>query len=1082
MDCSRDNVHGPFDDDTDVGPFGVTSVCTSHTNINRDVDLGNFLTLTGQVYREDQAPSSDPLVCNYENQIPLRLIRSYNLQDDVAPNTGYRYDGLYLAIGYWIGTSTDGAKYNKFALMRLADQESPSWESETLEFASSARHCVSPARSNHSKLCGPTGVYDLRNSVGTCGKRKFSHREDRETLPVARTVPSLGVKKSVPESSIVTRHVFKKPSNAENAIRSSVPERKTLTCLGMSAPKTHSTNISIRMGLYESSHNAPEMKKSVSTMLHKPFKPIDIANRTALDIEGVHSPLKKDNKLKEDNNDALAKTDAEKERATNLGPIESASCNGHIATDTSVADDVAHPSNKRRRNLCPDIDVRCPSEYRSRDVSSPVLNGGFDHGLSATEREEHLRDTRFEDASTRRLNLDDDSPRNSPVKRHDTRETPSEPLCAQSIKSLKSLDSLTPDKILNLINKEKHHPLSKLLIGNVIGLTTEECAIWNDASKATIPDAASKMNHRQRDNVKENVACLSEDVTNRRYCKYSKSKRLTWKTVAKQQTEAGKFDKILSHQSYGTDTDQNRNGNARMKDQSGVSEGNNEYFHVQTPLKAIARHTRSMYDIKTRLKADKSVVLAKQEFVNSPIKKNRYKKRDREIANLSIDANIGPKTRGPRNRRLRCINDAYVNKSCYSTFNTVMYPPGKRNRIPEKKRYKTSFKRKSKLTKVSRQHIRDRQNKDRYRVSNTLCKKSDSESINDRSIGKEKNFKSTTSNNNNDLTYNNNNNNDNNERKKENRTITIDNDDDDVSKVSFDRNLRNKLVRASQTSRLRYFRKKRVEKPSTVDATTQCKLIFEESESEERVESIPRETVECENSEFTLFGQSIDQRVIDQMAWIMSQKVKSESLRRVLCNEQGSQIYETSRLCPTFPFTEEPYIDSSRSSRRRSSIVEKKSSNDRTSAFVPVNTFDGDLRIARLRSIGFKPIIKPRSPLVMDERTVQNDRRGALVSTSKVTRRNVAEEYDKYTSSEDNNVVGYMDDNLQYQDIEEEDESVVLSATDLTKVSMRSLKSVRRSNDDTVLPEILTSRENLESPWHGWKKIVTNNRSYWIGW
>ncbi|XP_032681709.1 transcriptional regulator ATRX-like [Odontomachus brunneus] len=1083
MDCSRDGVHNPFNVDVHEGPFGAASVCTSHANMNEDVDLGDFLTLTGQVYHKEQ-PSADPLIHNYKNQIPLRLIRSYNLQNDIAPNTGYRYDGLYIVLGYWIGVNADGTKHNKFVLMRLADQGPPSWSNESSEVSLSARH--TSARTNHPKPCASSNTYDLRkcspNSDGACGKRKFN----REALPVAKTIPSFDTRKSVPESSIVMRHVFKKPSHAESTTCStSVPDRKTLTCLGTSATKTHSTNISIRMGLYESSHNVQETKKSVATMLHKPFKPIDIANRVALDID-ARTPLKEDPK-------PVARTDADATTWVNPQVVENASCNGH------VADEPTCPLSKRRKDDSCSHDVH-PSNCSPYAASSPL--SGHKNDANNSVFREHLRDTRqTANASMPVSSLASEPPKKSDATRekisthHNAAKQSSELFHTQDIKSL---ESMTPDKILNLINREKHHPLSMMLIGNVIGLSTEECSMLNE-SKVTVADTTSKISHKQRDNAKENVACLSEDILNRRYCRYPRSKRLSWK-VSKQ-ADTGKLDKVLRRQSR-NDVDQNCNSNARMKNPSDRSK-ENEYlspFHVQSPLQAIAQHTRSAYaaldNIKTRLRADKSV-LTKQDFPSSPMKKSRLnKKGDREIANLSIDANIGPKTRGPRNRRLRCINNTYTNKRCYSTLNTIMYSPGKRNRITEKQRYKSGFKRKSKPTKVARQPARDRQSKDRYRVSSTLrTRSSTTEDVN--STTKDESFETTkNTDTNDDRDYNGSNNVGN--RKKESRSATInDTNDCNVPKTSFDRSLRKKLVqtiplsrRTSQTSRLHYFRKKQqVEKPSTMDATTQCRLIFEDP--------IEGGLERNQQTEYTSSGRSADRRV----------KLQPESVLDVVCNDQGSQIYATTLRVATSAFTEsdECHASSSASLRKKTSPLTEKSLKGRASAFVPVNTFDSDLRIARLRSIGFRPIIEPRSPF--DKWIVQNERENQLVSLSKVTRRDVAEEYDKYTN-EDNNVVIYMDDQLQYQDIEKEEEEEEEEEEDddddddddnddndddddgdkderknaSVKDEEDKEEDVQSYVDNNALPEILMSLANIESPWHGWKQIVTNNRSYWIGW
>lgn len=1031
MDCSRDHMHDPFDADVHEGPFGVVSVCTSHTNMNEDVDLGDFLTLTGQVYREDQ-PDADPFILNYKNQIPLRLIRCYNLQDDIAPNTGYRYDGLYIVIGCWIGVALNGIKYNKFALMRLADQDPPSWSKSNSEDFISAQQCVPLSKSNH------LNAYDLRkclyNTSGICGKRKLNLRDD---LPVAKMTSFVDTgRKSVPESFIVTRHVFKKPSsNAENTTSTIVSDQKTLTCLGTSAAKTHSTNISIRMGLYESSHNAQDAKKNISTMLHKPSKSIDITIRTALDMENVRLTSKEDNKL-------VTKIDADTLNNPQLN--ENLSCNGYIATENA---NETCPLKKRKN-----LQILNSSEHLHSSVLSTSLNS-LENDTNIIEHKEQLENIQqYLDLQNLSSNNEPDiqisNPNNESISRnsvtthekiskhHDTLEISNESLCAQSIKSL---DSLTPDKILNLINKEKHHPLSKLLIGNVIGITSEECAIL-DGSKITTLDSKSKMHisskinlkkkRKKEDNIKENVACLD----NRTYCKYSKSKRLSWKV----QSDAGKFDKTLPSVDRQSCNDANQKcNNARKSD---VPKKTNEYlspFRVQNSFQTIAQHTRSSYDIKTRLRTDKGAMgSTKQKFPES-IKKSRYKKRDREIANLSIDANFSPITRGPRNRRLRCKNNTYANKRYYSTFNTVIYPSSKR--------CKSSFKRKSKLlTKVKR--ISDGQAKNRDRISNAL--RINTKDIND-SLEKQKNVEAAANDDNANKDSNRNNVSKRKEKCNGRRIAMVDDDDRNISKASFDRSLRKTLTiplshRAAQTPLLHYFHKKQAQKPSTMDATTQCKLVFEDPE-------------------VYVIEQLNDQRAILKMELDKYKKLRSKSTCDITDNDRVLEICQTSRLGAATV---------KRNNANRNEHADFLQ--DRTSAFVPVtNAFDTDLRIARLRSIGFKPIIESQSPLGIVAYDSELDQNPTLVTTSKVTKRDVAERYDKY-ASEDDNVVIYMDDELQYQDIEEEEQEEDEDDDKGASANMSMKSKVRSKNN--VFPE------NLESPWHGWKKIVMNNRSYWIGW
>lgn len=130
MDCSRDRMHDPFSTSVQPGPVGAVSVCTSYSN--EDVDLGEILTFTGQLVTEEEEENLEnrSLILNFENRVPLRLIRSYNLLNEFSPKTGYRYDGLYAVVDYWIGISEESrVRCYKFAFKRLSHQEPPPWKS-----------------------------------------------------------------------------------------------------------------------------------------------------------------------------------------------------------------------------------------------------------------------------------------------------------------------------------------------------------------------------------------------------------------------------------------------------------------------------------------------------------------------------------------------------------------------------------------------------------------------------------------------------------------------------------------------------------------------------------------------------------------------------------------------------------------------------------------------------------------------------------------------------------------------------------------------------------------------------------------
>lgn len=134
----------------------------------------------------------------------------------------------------------------------------------------------------------------------------------------------------------------------------------------------------------------------------------------------------------------------------------------------------------------------------------------------------------------------------------------------------------------------------------------------------------------------------------------------------------------------------------------------------------------------------------------------------------------------------------------------------------------------------------------------------------------------------------------------------------------------------------------------------------------------------------------------------------------------------------------------------------------RESAFVPVNS-SSSLKIARLRSIGFRPIQMEDEGEFDDNLSRISD----VEENSDSITKEADEEYNKYTNDSTSDV-GYMDDDLHYEDIENEDVSDVSKRKD------------HFSNSDNRFSETL--EENFERPWHGWRKVSSKNGDQWIGW
>ncbi|PVG02565.1 hypothetical protein CPB86DRAFT_780517 [Serendipita vermifera] len=143
--CSNDAIHAPFV----AGIFGSStegaySVALSG-GYDDDVDLGYAFTYTGSGGRDLKGTAKNPknlrtapqssdqtfdnpfnaaLKVSSQTKKPVRVIRGYKLKSKYAPETGYRYDGLYVVEKAWmdVGMNPQGYKVVKFAFKRLPGQ------------------------------------------------------------------------------------------------------------------------------------------------------------------------------------------------------------------------------------------------------------------------------------------------------------------------------------------------------------------------------------------------------------------------------------------------------------------------------------------------------------------------------------------------------------------------------------------------------------------------------------------------------------------------------------------------------------------------------------------------------------------------------------------------------------------------------------------------------------------------------------------------------------------------------------------------------------------------------------------------
>jgi len=148
MECSATGIHRP----TVAGIHGsetegAYSVALSG-GYEDDVDLGYSFTFTGEGGRDLTGTKSDPknlrtapqsknqsmtkgnlaLARSCETGIPVRVIRGFKCPSIYAPESGYRYDGLYIVKKFWSTVGLSGFEVFKYALFRCPDQDPPAWE------------------------------------------------------------------------------------------------------------------------------------------------------------------------------------------------------------------------------------------------------------------------------------------------------------------------------------------------------------------------------------------------------------------------------------------------------------------------------------------------------------------------------------------------------------------------------------------------------------------------------------------------------------------------------------------------------------------------------------------------------------------------------------------------------------------------------------------------------------------------------------------------------------------------------------------------------------------------------------------
>ena len=487
MDCSRDFVHEPFHDHIHDGPYGAVSVCTSHLNPHSDVDLGDVLTFTSRDYSANDH-SKDSLILSYKNRVPIRLVRSYSLSNEYAPKTGYRYDGLYTVVYYWIGVSADSTKHRKFVLTRVKDQEPPPWmakKSNSLKAAKSKKSTTPRLTRSHTNV----------SSQEPKKKKKFVFKKIEKEAPKV-------------DSAIVSRQVFQKftpgsPDSSPKVVSSTDSESQS-SCPNACPTKLCNTNLSIRTNLYNSqSQNVKKAAPMTMCKLFRSNQSVHACQKNSDDeISKVSTSETSDSESTDKNSSLNCSTSSEcKEKkvkkvtwadtTTSSNSLEKSPTktgNGFQYSSCGVIDGFSPTSPKKCGVLKCNNNMK---ELSSTQTSKPnnILN-------SSTKPSQHIVQVHSRSTVPQ-------PPKSSFAETEMMDDEPSS-----------NIDTLAPDKLVNAIIKEKFHPMAKLLIGNMIGLENQESSILNAYNTLT-----SKTDQDDTKQSKENK------LRNKFYMKNNKSRK-----------------------------------------------------------------------------------------------------------------------------------------------------------------------------------------------------------------------------------------------------------------------------------------------------------------------------------------------------------------------------------------------------------------------------------------------------------------------------------------------------------------------------------------------------------------------------
>lgn len=1018
MDCARDGVHEPFNKDIQEGPFGAVSLCTSHLNTFNDVDLGDYLTLTAKEYTCEK-PSVHPLLENYQNQLPLRLVRSYNLTNDYAPKTGYRYDGLYTVAACWVGVNSEAEKYYKFALARLPFQDPPQWKLSR----------KSRTRTNDSKICSANKLTQdhLSDSQNNTNDEESLRSLRRRSLMAKRSLQKSNIAKR--ESTIVERCISKKPDGQSPGGMLSIPYTESVGSNNRlfdssSSPlaKFQNTNISIRTELYDSSNIIhQEARKSIPMTTfcrtyknsRLPSRPINHSNVVSLNLNSC-GPCPKDNAQESLIQSRSGIPKFSNDRSTASDPAVDRSTPKVLSTElkTKCDDDAAQTATESDGKF--DKIVESSDTLRGNDGLEREESGGENLMKTVADVDGKMPND-FSDENRENVEIPVPNGTNSLENWDISSELKEKSIEEENAKEIQSdLHSLTPDQMLNFIVNQKYHPRAKLLIGSVIGLATGESTILR-AYEAL-------MSRKNRWTRETSPRSEKNEILQEKEEKLSMVDSRDYESMKKKSTNVERSEDLKGSKSHASKGVLRENKDRLMKKMT-LRRTRVSKRLVGSEKKSNSKNLRAKTS-KRLIKSSRSDVKSQKLFSKSTILKESgkgVKKRRGELANLVIDANIGPLIRGPRNRRLRCKTHIFAKNmhgkgevvpSCCAKKVGDVTRRGKKDfgRVELSMRKPNVSRIKAKMAESPYGGRNDYSGGSRVRRSfpdELLMKTSE-----DRTARGEK--------------------------RKLPRPRSSSRDAA-KSNGFVKRRCRNLCDKNVGTTRIK-----------TMDAATQCS-----ASCRDMTTSIDPEIIENPLNPIKIEWIDVD----DVKSEIFLEEDDDDGSSEESVNETNVENLEgsvsSSNVNPA-PLTSSPAL----------------------SAFIPVNISAGDFRIARLRSIGFKPI---RPDGIFDDGISQSDKyigdcastnSENLLETPTIGSRQVDELFNKYTSEETTSV-GYMDHELRYQDIENEEKIYSRRKPKIYGTAKRGRRITRMgTNKIAKTPRdenISTNEEDSDAPWHGWK-------------